>query len=100
MIPVPGGLVLDHLSWAFPARWGFAATAATADLRSIAPLLQSNEALWTHDPGWWLLNMTMLIVVGVGLAAWTRWRPRLGALCPIGQCSARHRRPMPLRRVV
>jgi ABC transport system ATP-binding/permease protein len=100
MIPVTGRLVLDQLSWAFPARWGFAATAATADLRSIAPLLQSNEALWTHDPGWWLLNMTMLIVVGVGLAAWTRWRTRLGALCPIGQCSARHRRPLPLRRVV
>ena len=37
MIPVTGRFGLDQLSWAIPARWGFAATASTTDLRTIAP---------------------------------------------------------------
>ena len=43
MIPVTGRLVLDQVSWAIPARWGFAATASTTDLRTIAPLLQTKR---------------------------------------------------------
>jgi hypothetical protein len=39
MIPVTGRPVLEQVSWAIPARWGFAATASTTDLRTIAPLL-------------------------------------------------------------
>ncbi|MDT5008804.1 MAG: transport system ATP-binding/permease protein, partial [Mycobacterium sp.] len=34
-IPVTGRPVLDSISWITPARWGFAATAATADLSSL-----------------------------------------------------------------
>ena len=64
MIPVTGRLVLDQVSWAIPARWGFAATASTTDLRTIAPLLQTNETLWSHHAGWWLLDMTALIARG------------------------------------
>jgi ABC-type Na+ transport system ATPase subunit NatA len=37
MIPVTGRIILDQLSWVIPARWGFAATASTTDLRTIAP---------------------------------------------------------------
>jgi ABC-type transport system involved in multi-copper enzyme maturation permease subunit len=37
MIPVTGRLGLDQLSWAVPARWGFATSASTTDLRTIAP---------------------------------------------------------------
>ena len=43
-----------------PARWGFAATASTTDLRAITPLTPQNETLWSHDPVRWLLNMTLL----------------------------------------
>ncbi|WP_414688324.1 hypothetical protein [Mycobacterium sp.] len=59
MIPVTGRVVLDQLSWAMPARWGFAASASTTDLRTIAPLLQTKETLWSRhrqvvDLVWWL----------------------------------------------
>jgi ABC transport system ATP-binding/permease protein len=83
MIPVTGRLVLDQLSWAIPARWGFAASASTADLHTIAPLLQTNDTLWSHHAGWWLLDMTALIVVGAVLAGGVRWRIRLNAASQI-----------------
>jgi ABC-type multidrug transport system ATPase subunit len=78
MIPVTGRTVLDQLSWAIPARWGFAATASTVDLRNIAPLLQTQDTLWSHQSGWWLVNVTALILLGAILACWTRWCIRLG----------------------
>jgi hypothetical protein len=83
MIPVTGRLALEQVSWAIPARWGFAATASTTDLRTIAPLLRTNETLWSHHVGWWLLDMTALILVGAVLAGCVRWRIRLNAAAPI-----------------
>ena len=80
MIPVTGRFGLEQLSWTFPARWGFAATASTTDLRTIAPLLQTKDTLWSHHSGWWLLDMGALIVVGIVLAGYMRWRIRLGAV--------------------
>jgi ABC-type multidrug transport system ATPase subunit len=79
MIPVTGRAVLDQVSWAVPARWGFATSASTTDLRTIAPLLQTHDTLWSHHPGWWLLDMAALIVSGAVLAGGTRWRLRLTA---------------------
>jgi ABC transport system ATP-binding/permease protein len=77
LIPVTGPPVLDQLSRAVPARWGFAATASTTDLRAISPFTPQEETLWSHDPGRWLLNMTLLIalasmfhVVAVGGVCW------------------------------
>ncbi len=80
MIPVTGRVVLDQLSWAMPARWGFAASASTTDLPTIAPLLQTKETLWSHHVGWWLLDMAALIVLGAVLAGCVRWRLRLTAV--------------------
>ena len=80
MIPVTGRVVLDQLSWAMPARWGFAASASTTDLPTIAPLLQTKETLWSHHTGWWLLDMAALIVLGAVLAGCVRWRLRLTAV--------------------
>ena len=37
LIPVTGRMFLDQLSWAVPARWGYAASAATVNLRSWCP---------------------------------------------------------------
>jgi ABC transport system ATP-binding/permease protein len=90
MIPVTGRMVLDQLSWAVPARWGFAATASTADLPTIAPLLQTNDALWAHHTGWWLLDMAALIVLGTLLAGCVRWRLRLTAASLTAGRSARY----------
>jgi hypothetical protein len=91
MIPVTGRLVLDQASWVIPARWGFAATASTTDLRTIAPLLQTNEALWSHHIGWWLLDVTALIALAVILAGCMRWRIRLTAASRTSDHTARHR---------
>ena len=71
LIPVTDRLVLDQLSWLFTARWGFAASASTIDLRNLvfavpgqAPPVQQDR-LWQHLPEIWLLNVTMLVVLGV-----------------------------------
>jgi ABC transport system ATP-binding/permease protein len=77
LFPVTGRIVLDQLSWLLPARWGFAASASTVDLRTIAPLTPSNETLWTHASNWWLLDMTMLAILGLVMAGFVRWRLRL-----------------------
>jgi ABC transport system ATP-binding/permease protein len=77
LIPVTGRAVLSQLSWALPARWGFAASASTVDLRQIATLVPANESLWTHDPQWWLLDMIMLTTLGITMAILVRWRIRL-----------------------
>jgi hypothetical protein len=79
------------VSRAIPARWGFAATASTTDLRAIAPLTPQNETLWSHHPSGWLLNMTLLIAIGAVLAGCIRWRTRLGAASPISHGSAGQR---------
>jgi hypothetical protein len=73
LIPVTGRAVFDQLSWAIPARWGFAASASTTDLHTIAPLVHSNETLWMHQIGRWLLDMTLLILLGAVLAGYARW---------------------------
>jgi ABC transport system ATP-binding/permease protein len=77
MIPVTGRIPLDQLSWLLPARWGFAASASTVELRTIAPILQTNDRLWSHASNWWLLDMTMLAILGLVMAGFVRWRVRL-----------------------
>jgi ABC transport system ATP-binding/permease protein len=77
LIPVSGRIVLDQLSWLTPARWGYAASASTVDLRTIAPLTPTNETLWLHERNWWLLDMGMLGILAVFLAGFVRWRVRL-----------------------
>jgi ABC transport system ATP-binding/permease protein len=77
LIPVTGRIVLDQFSWLLPARWGFAASASTVDLRAVAPLTPRNEVLWTHASKWWLLDMGMLAVLGLVMAGFVRWRVRL-----------------------
>jgi ABC-type multidrug transport system ATPase subunit len=77
LIPVTGRLVLNQLSWALPARWGFAASASTVDLRHLVAVVPANETLWTHDPTWWLLDMIILMLLGVAIIGFIRWRIRL-----------------------
>lgn len=77
MIPVSGRVPLDQMSWLLPARWGFAASASTVDLRTIAPVLQTNDRLWSHASNWWLLDMAMLAILGFAMTGFVRWRLRL-----------------------
>lgn len=74
LIPVTGRVGLEHVSWLFPARWGFAATASTVDLPSIAPLVAVDEPLWLHEQTWWLFDIAMIAVLGIVFMLITRWR--------------------------
>ncbi len=92
LIPVTDRPVLDQMSWLVPARWGFAASAATTDLLYIAPLSPADDILWTHEPRWWLFNMAMLAVLAVVMLSVTRWQLRLKVWSRNPVRSPRHRR--------
>ncbi|OBG99266.1 ABC transporter ATP-binding protein [Mycobacterium sp. E3251] len=78
MIPVTGRLGLDQMSWATPARWGFAASASTADLTKLVPgPLSPKDAHWRHTPGAWWFDIAMLVVISVFYLSFVRWKIRL-----------------------
>ncbi|BEL40386.1 Putative ABC transporter%2C ATP-binding protein [Mycobacteroides abscessus] len=76
LIPVTGRAGLEQLSFLFPSRWGFAATAATCDLRKLVPVGPQDE-LWNHDAGTWLFDMGILGLLSLVMAGFVRWRIRL-----------------------
>ncbi|MEE2034850.1 ABC transporter permease, partial [Rhodococcus chondri] len=76
LIPITGRPVLEQLSWLFPARWGYAAVASTADLRAKDPTAEA-DPLWQHTGSWWLLDIAMLVVLGLALAVFTLTRVRV-----------------------
>jgi ABC-type multidrug transport system ATPase subunit len=69
------GAGLKQIAYVAPARWGFGATASTADLNG---LLRGTgkvpDPVWDHRPAAWLLAMGMqvLLVLAFTLIAW--WR--------------------------
>ncbi|TDL10199.1 ATP-binding cassette domain-containing protein [Mycolicibacterium obuense] len=80
MIPVTDRLVLDQMSWATPARWGFAASASTIDLIRLVPgPLTPQDDHWKHTSGAWLFDMAMLVLISVVYVGFVRWRIRLKA---------------------
>jgi ABC transport system ATP-binding/permease protein len=81
LIPVTGRLVLDQVSWLVPARWGFAASAATVDLNTIEAALPVDR-LWRHVRSSWLLDMGMLVLLAVVFTGLVRFRLRLRVRTP------------------
>ncbi|MEW5811408.1 MAG: FHA domain-containing protein [Actinomycetota bacterium] len=80
MIPVTDRIVLDQMSWATPARWGFAASASTIDLIRLVPgPLTPQDDHWKHTSGAWLFDMAMLVLISVVYVGFVRWRIRLRA---------------------
>ncbi|OBA60913.1 ABC transporter ATP-binding protein [Mycobacterium sp. 1100029.7] len=78
MVPVTGRLGLDQLSFVMPARWGYAAAAATVDLRHLVPgTLLSQDRFWQHTSKSWLLDVGMLAGLSVLYLGFVRWRIRL-----------------------
>ncbi len=78
MIPVTDRLVLDQMSWATPARWGFAASASTTDLIKLVPgPLTPKDSHWEHTPSAWLFNMAMLAAISIFYVSFVRWKIRL-----------------------
>jgi ABC-type multidrug transport system ATPase subunit len=79
MIPVTGRMGLDQMSWATPARWGFAASASTVDLLSLQDKVPSvpKDTHWRHTPGAWWFDMGMLVLLSVFYLGFVRWKIRL-----------------------
>ena len=77
-ITITGRPVLDQLSWVLPARWGYAATAATVDMWTLAPgKISPKDSHWKHEQSAWLLDIAMLFVLCFVYGAFVRWRLRL-----------------------
>ena len=80
MIPVTARTGLDQMSWATPARWGFATSASTVDLIKLVPgPLTPKDSHWHHTAGTWWFDMGMLVVISVFYLAFVRWKIRLKA---------------------
>ncbi|EFG79436.1 ABC transporter, ATP-binding protein [Mycobacterium parascrofulaceum ATCC BAA-614] len=78
MIPVTGRIGLDQMSWATPARWGFAASASTADLTKLVPgPLSPKDSHWRHTPGAWWFDIAMLVLISLFYLGFVRWKIRL-----------------------
>ncbi len=78
MIPVTARIGLDQMSWATPARWGFAASASTVDLIKLEPGPQvPKDSHWHHNAGTWWFDMGMLIVISIFYLGFVRWKVRL-----------------------
>ncbi len=78
LVPVTDRILLDQLSWVVPSRWGYAASAATVNLRALVPgSLTPKDSHWLHTPGVWLFDMEMLAALSAIYAAVVWWRIRL-----------------------
>jgi ABC-type multidrug transport system ATPase subunit len=78
MIWVTNRLVLDQLSWATPARWGFAASASTIDTHRLIPgPTDPKDQHWNHTKSAWLFDMAMLGVLCVVYSFIVWWKIRL-----------------------
>ncbi|KAA1244696.1 ATP-binding cassette domain-containing protein, partial [Mycobacterium simiae] len=78
IVPVTDRIFLDQLSWAVPARWGYAASAATVNLRELVPgSLSPEDSHWTHSRIAWLFDMAMLAALCVLYSGLVWWRIRL-----------------------
>ncbi|HYS47106.1 MAG TPA: ABC transporter permease, partial [Rhizomicrobium sp.] len=73
---------LEQIAWLSPSRWGFAATASTADLTRIMPATPGTtpDPLWLHSAHAWLKDMGALVLLGTVFTLFT-WR-RLVSLSP------------------
>ncbi|MGC5025861.1 ATP-binding cassette domain-containing protein [Tsukamurella sp. DT100] len=71
---------LEQISWLFPSRWGFAASASTVELQkqidavSGRPTMQAIDPLWDSTPLQWGISIGVLALMAVVLWIATRWR--------------------------
>jgi ABC-type multidrug transport system ATPase subunit len=79
MIPVTGRAGLNQLSWATPARWGYAAGASSIDFPDLVKVKQipTNDSIWQHSKHIFLLDMAMLALLSLFYAGFVRWHIRL-----------------------
>ncbi|MBA4857701.1 FHA domain-containing protein [Nocardia farcinica] len=75
-IPVTGRPGLEQVSWLFPSRWGFAASASTVDLTTLF-VKAEQDTLWQHTVQWWVIDVSVLAAIALVLALFTRRNLRL-----------------------
>ncbi|MEV6677225.1 FHA domain-containing protein [Streptomyces erythrochromogenes] len=65
LLQLDGVPVIEQLAWLVPSRWALGAMAGTIDLGAIVPGTLTDDPLFAHSPGVWLLNLGMLVVLSV-----------------------------------
>jgi ABC-type multidrug transport system ATPase subunit len=71
LFPLEGREGLEQLSWLFPGRFAFAATAVTVRLQG--PRTPEPDPLWEHSAAQWMTDMGLLGVQAALLAALGVW---------------------------
>ncbi|MCT7661119.1 ABC transporter ATP-binding protein/permease [Mycobacterium deserti] len=74
-IPVTDRPLFETIAWLMPGRWGFAATASTADLTNLVAGI-ADDSHWQHTTSAWMFDMAMLGALAFGFAAIALWRVR------------------------
>ncbi|MFD3695496.1 FHA domain-containing protein [Streptomyces sp. NPDC058646] len=65
LLPLDGAPVLGQLAWLVPSRWALGAMAGTVDLGALVPGTLTDDPLFAHSAGVWLLDVGMLVVLSV-----------------------------------
>ncbi|KAA1244618.1 ATP-binding cassette domain-containing protein [Mycobacterium simiae] len=78
LIWVTDRFLLDQLSWATPARWGYAASSSTINIEKLVPgPIKPKDQHWVHKPSAWLFDMAMLAVLSIAYTGIVWWKIRL-----------------------
>ncbi|MET9603570.1 FHA domain-containing protein [Streptomyces sp. NPDC006512] len=65
LLQLDGVPVIEQLAWFVPSRWALGAMAGTIDLGRIVPGPLTDDPLFAHSGGVWLLNVGMLVALAV-----------------------------------
>ncbi|WP_049577543.1 FHA domain-containing protein [Streptomyces sp. SBT349] len=68
LFKVHGSLGVEQLAWLMPSRWALAGTGTTVDLNVLtaSPTAEPDpDPIWKHEAGYWLLDVTMLMLIAV-----------------------------------
>ncbi|KOU19584.1 ABC transporter ATPase [Streptomyces sp. WM6372] len=65
LLQLDGVPVIGQLAWLVPSRWALGAMAGTIDLGAIVPGKLTDDPLFAHSAGVWLLDLGMLVALSV-----------------------------------
>jgi ABC-type multidrug transport system ATPase subunit/pSer/pThr/pTyr-binding forkhead associated (FHA) protein len=68
LFQVHGSLGVEQLAWLMPSRWALAGAGTTVDLNVLTASASGEsdpDPIWKHEAGYWLLDVSMLILIGV-----------------------------------
>ena len=71
---IHGTAGLEQIAWFTPSRWGFAASASSVDLNTIAPHGSTIDPIWDHTAKAWYIDIGAMIVLMFFYSALTWWR--------------------------